>query len=89
MKSSENSLKTPKGCLSCSIRLENYFSPTGNKKLLLFETIYRFFFFPKMTHSAENPKDSSMLAMCFVSSKRRGSFDKSKSEQSGIEKRRS
>ena len=31
MKSSENSFDTPKGCLSCSIRLGNHFSPTEKK----------------------------------------------------------
>ena len=27
----ENSFETPEGCLSCSIRLGNYFSPTGEQ----------------------------------------------------------
>ena len=35
-------------------------------------------FFRKRSHSAENPKGSSMLAKRFVSSKSRGGFDKNK-----------
>ena len=31
-KSSENSFETPKGCLSCSIRLENHFFPNWKQK---------------------------------------------------------
>ena len=71
LKSSENSFETPKGCLSCSIRLGNHFYPTGKN-----------FFFRKMSHSAENPRQSSILAKRFVSSKRRGDFDKNKLEKS-------
>ena len=40
------------------------------------------FFFRKLSHSAENPKGSSMLAKRFVSSKSRGGFDKNKLEKS-------
>ena len=49
MKSSENSFEKPKGCLSCSIRFENHFSPTGNKKKL-FEKLRI------VSHSAEKCK---------------------------------
>ena len=34
MKSSENSFETPKGCLSCLIRLGNHFLQVGTKKFL-------------------------------------------------------
>ena len=39
-----------------------------------------------MSHSAENPKKSSMLGKRFVSGKSRGGFGKIKLEQSRIEK---
>ena len=73
MKSPEYRFKTPRRCLSCSIRLENRFPPTGNK-----EKLFRTLFFQKKLHSAVNTKESSMLAKRFVSSASRGGFDQSK-----------
>ena len=58
MKSSENSSETPKGCLSCSKRLRNHFSPTGNKKTFL-EKI-RIVSIRKMSHSAEKFKRGTL-----------------------------
>ena len=67
MESLENSFETPKGCLSCSIRLGNHFFPNWKQKTF-FGLKNSDFFFRKMLHSAQNPK-SSMLAKRFVSSK--------------------
>ena len=63
MKSSENTQRVP---FMLDKSGESTFSQTGEMEFLLWET----------AHSAENPKQSSMLAKRFVSSKNQWSFDK-------------
>ena len=61
MKSFENTLETPKVCLSCSIWLENHCFPTGNK--IKFENFFEKFFLKKtlkMSHSAEKWKGGTL-----------------------------
>ena len=86
MKSSEKFRDTQKVPLMLE---RNHFSPTGNKKNNYLEK--NGLFLRKMSHSAENSEESSMLAKRFVSSKSRGDFNENKLEKSHIvpKKRRS
>ena len=62
MKISENNFETPKGCLSCSIRLGNHFFPNWEQKKL------RISFSRKMSHSAEKCKKGDPLGFINIHS---------------------
>ena len=65
MKNSENSFETPKGCISCSIRLGTTFPHLGTK---VFSEKNLIFFFRKMSHSGKKRKRGDLFEFINIQS---------------------